>query len=169
MPTKIEHVTGKVSGVYCIRNIENDRTYVGSSQNIRTRIRDHFSKLEKGTHVNAFLQRDYDKCSVFAFEWGVLDVCETSELIAKEQVWLDAFGTYNICKTAGKTTGYKRTEESKARQRGKKLNLSDDERDRRRAYGSLVRSRMTDEKKAENVTYRNFNHTRPSITPWNSP
>lgn len=60
------------SGVYAIRNIESGRQYVGSSNNIRGRIRSHIKDLSLGRHANHALQSDFSKLGLNYFEAKVL-------------------------------------------------------------------------------------------------
>lgn len=60
------------SGVYTIRNIESGRQYIGSSKNIRDRIRSHIKDLSLGCHANHALQRDFSKLGQNYFECKVL-------------------------------------------------------------------------------------------------
>jgi len=45
----------KKSGIYCIKNIVNDKFYIGSSIHIYYRLRRHKSDLIKKTHANPIL------------------------------------------------------------------------------------------------------------------
>lgn len=60
------------SGVYAIRNIESGRQYVGSSNNIRGRIRSHIKDLSLGRHANHALQSDFSRLGLNYFEAKVL-------------------------------------------------------------------------------------------------
>lgn len=60
------------SGVYAIRNIQSGRQYIGSSKNIRNRIRSHIKDLSLGCHANHALQGDFSKLGLNYFEAKVL-------------------------------------------------------------------------------------------------
>lgn len=60
------------SGVYSIRNIESGRQYIGSSNNIRDRIRSHIKDLSLGCHANHALQGDFSSLGLNYFEAKVL-------------------------------------------------------------------------------------------------
>lgn len=68
---------------------ESRRIYVGSSQNVKARLRAHLSNLRRGVHTNPKLQAVYNKRnSLFA---GMLEfVSSFSDLISREQFWIDA-------------------------------------------------------------------------------
>jgi excinuclease UvrABC nuclease subunit len=44
------------SGIYCIKNIINDKMYIGSAVNLKTRRYEHFHFLTKNKHHNRHLQ-----------------------------------------------------------------------------------------------------------------
>lgn len=102
-------------GIYLIKNSVNGKKYVGSAVNIRMRIRNHRTTLNRGKHTNHILQRSWDKYGAEAFEYFVLEYVEDkSELIPREQSWIDRISPeYNICKVAGSRLGRGHTQESK--------------------------------------------------------
>ena len=50
-----------LSGVYRITCLDNNKNYIGSSDNIMRRLKTHERQLEQGSHNNRRLQHDYDK------------------------------------------------------------------------------------------------------------
>lgn len=60
------------SGVYAIRNIESGRQYIGSSNNVRNRVRSHIKDLSLGCHANHALQRDFSSLGLNYFEAKML-------------------------------------------------------------------------------------------------
>lgn len=97
----------EVSGVYAIVNTLNNKKYVGSSSNIRKRYRQHYNELSKNHHVNAHLQRAFNKYGKDVFEFWILEQCEDirDTLFTIEQKWIDSNGDYNICKLASHQSG----------------------------------------------------------------
>jgi len=97
----------KIVGVYQIRNIVNNKVYVGSSNNIHKRWKCHVYYLRKGIHENSKLQNAWNKYSEanFIFEFLDTGICEDL-LIEKEQYYLDIIKPhivgYNINSIAGK-------------------------------------------------------------------
>lgn len=49
------------SGVYYIKNLNNNKLYIGQSIQLRTRIEHHIYMLENGKHIIKELQEDYNK------------------------------------------------------------------------------------------------------------
>ena len=78
------------SGVYHIRNALNDKVYVGQSQTVLKRLRQHYNSLVRGDHANNHLQSSFNKRGPGVFEYSALVVCGISELSVAEQQALDA-------------------------------------------------------------------------------
>lgn len=56
------------------------------------------------------------------FQLEILEYCEPTDAIEREQYYINLLNpSYNILKIAGSSFGYKHTEESKVRMRGRKL------------------------------------------------
>lgn len=87
----------KVSGIYCIENITNHKTYIGSSKNIYQRLLKHFALLRHNKHQNAHLQSAWNKYGESSFRWFILELCDSVKLAEREQYCIDLFGAeYNI-------------------------------------------------------------------------
>lgn len=95
------------SGIYKIINISNGRTYYGSCKRFKQRAREHFSRLSNNRHCNPFLQNDFNKCGVKAFEFHVVEVVDASEEQRKivEQKYIDkAYDVQKTCYNIAKKT-----------------------------------------------------------------
>lgn len=75
------------SGVYIISY--NNKNYVGSSSNLKKRIREHFSCLKKNTHPNKRLQNAYNKYGEIYFSYKIVATCPSEYLIKLEQWFID--------------------------------------------------------------------------------
>ena len=99
------------SGIYAIRNKVNGKIYVGSAANFKRQFYLHKHHLRKGNHHSKKLQNSWNKYGEDAFEFGIIEICNTNNLIEREQFWLDCFDVvtegYNISPTAGTTYGIK--------------------------------------------------------------
>ena len=58
------------TGIYIIKNILNNKKYVGSSTNIGKRWRDHKWYLKENKHHNSHLQASYNKYGLDSFEFN---------------------------------------------------------------------------------------------------
>ena len=110
-------VRGK-SGVYRILNTVTGKSYVGSAADIGRRWTQHRSQLRRGVHHSVKLQRSWVVHGAEVFEFSVLELVDGDvALIAREQHWIDALnayhGGYNTCADAGRTTGYRFTDEQR--------------------------------------------------------
>lgn len=120
------------SGIYMILG-PNNGEYIGSAVNINKRWVQHRSDLNLGIHKNKHLQSAWYKYGEFAFTFTVLEYCDRSVLLEREQVHLDALfafsdNPYNILPTAGSNLGRKWSDETKSKQskakQGKRLSES---------------------------------------------
>ena len=113
------------SGIYKITNTLNGRVYVGQSCNIENRLAAHRRYLVRGVHENQRLQRAWNKYGPDCFAFDVIEaVNDNAELTDREQYWIDALnasgvGGYNMCPAAGSCKGYKHSEESISKRRGR--------------------------------------------------
>ena len=117
-------------GIYQIRNVVNEKVYVGSSVNLINRRAEHFRQLRKNMHHNIKLQYSYNKHGESSFVFEVVEFVDKPEdLIPREQHWIDKLEAvnkgYNICPTAGNTLGFYPSEESRRKmseaRKGQKL------------------------------------------------
>ncbi len=97
-------------GIYQLRNIVNNKLYIGSSKHLSIRKKEHFSALSNNQHRNSHLQNAWNKYGGESFVFQVLEECEKDQLLKREQYYLDAmlFASedddqfhilgYNICR-----------------------------------------------------------------------
>ena len=93
-------------GVYIIENKHTGKMYVGSSNNISSRINKHFLSLSKNIHHSAKLQRSYNKHGKDAFVTKPVIYCDKENKYLYEQLFIDFYDSanhgYNINKKAEK-------------------------------------------------------------------
>jgi group I intron endonuclease len=90
------------SGVYKIKNLINNKCYIGSTKmTFLKRFYHHQSSLRNGTHKNIHLQNSFNKYKEENFEFEIIEVCEKENCFNREQVYLDnTENIYNINKNA---------------------------------------------------------------------
>lgn len=76
-------------GIYKIINKTSNRFYIGSSRDIEKRFDRHLDDAKKGKHHSMFFQNVYDKYGRADFIFEIIELCEKSELLRKEQCYLD--------------------------------------------------------------------------------
>lgn len=82
-------------GIYCIRNTDNGKVYIGSSNNLQRRLKDHKSELNKGIHVNDHLQKSWNLYGEDCFEFSVLEYCQETELLQREDFYIQKYSSLN--------------------------------------------------------------------------
>jgi group I intron endonuclease len=78
-------------GIYIIKNTQNNKVYVGSSVNVKNREYKHFWMLERGVHDNSYLQNSYNKYGKTSFIFEVVETCDESNLIEKENYYISYY------------------------------------------------------------------------------
>ena len=87
------------SGIYQIRNLVNNKVYIGSTLDFYERRRDHFSLLRSNKYIHhcEHLQNSFNKYGEENFVFEVIEFCESDVRYKSEQYWLDKFYGKNIC------------------------------------------------------------------------
>jgi group I intron endonuclease len=94
----------------------NGKRYVGSAVDFRRRMLEYFNinYLERKKYMpicRALLKYGYSK-----FSLEILEYCQPSEVISREQFFIDLLQPdYNILAIAGSSLGFKQSEETKAK------------------------------------------------------
>lgn len=84
-------------GIYLIQNLSNNRVYIGQSNNVQRRIKEHFcqSRLKDIPLDKAILKYGKDN-----FSWNLLEECSIEKLDEREQYWIQQYknshNVYNI-------------------------------------------------------------------------
>jgi len=112
----------KLSGVYCIENIESNKKYIGQTIDLHKRKLRHFSKLSRNNHQNKRLQNSYNKHGEKVFKFKVLIYCEPFELSLYEQFFVNLHSPeilYNIrLECINSNLGMTHSEKSKQKMSG---------------------------------------------------
>lgn len=97
----------KISAIYQLRNLTNNRVYIGSSKNVLTRLRKHRLDLRKGKHHSSRLQHAWNKYGEKNFRFEILEITTPEDRLVREQAHIDATDSsnrkygYNIYPIAG--------------------------------------------------------------------
>lgn len=98
--------------IYKIRNVTNEKFYVGSTVDSRVRFQTHRRNLRAGKHQSPHMQAAWNKYGEDCFKFEIVEHVENSEgLLKAEQVWLDEH--------AGKPYCYNWATDASAPMRGK--------------------------------------------------
>lgn len=105
---KFRSITSKQpteKGIYMIHCIKNNKSYIGSCNNLHARIIRHTSYLKRGKHHSQKLQRAYDKYGPEKFIVGmILNSDDNLKKLEEEQIKIfnsfhDGFNSTDICIT----------------------------------------------------------------------
>jgi len=97
---KIYSTKCREKGIYYIKNIINNKVYIGSTRStFYRRISHHISSLKSNTHFNYKLQKDYNKYGIKAFIFRVKPLTISDfEILQKEENLIKRIKPfYNIC------------------------------------------------------------------------
>lgn len=112
----IKETKGK-SGVYRWTNLQSGKSYVGSGVNLSMRLSHYYSKKHMETYLKNGKSALYTailKHGPSKFTLEILEYCQPSDTISREQYYLDLLKPeYNILKVAGSSLGYKYDDEAK--------------------------------------------------------
>lgn len=109
MPYAQDHI-----GIYKIVNKATGKCYVGQSQRVKKRVKEHFRLLNLGKHTNPRLQNAYNKYGPGSFEWTLEAECvDVSDLDKIEEAFLTGEALFE------EPTAYNIADFAKAPMRGK--------------------------------------------------
>lgn len=104
-------------GIYIIKNIVNNKCYIGQSQNIETRIREHKYLLRNNKYGNLKIQNAWNKYGEDNFVFEVIEECSIDELDEKEIFYIQEYDShangYNNTDGGGGVRGWKHSDEFK--------------------------------------------------------
>jgi group I intron endonuclease len=83
-------------GIYKITNKIDNKVYIGSSLNISSRHYKHFWLLRKNSHDNNYLQNSFNKFGEHNFVFEIVEFCDKSELIERENYYINNFNSNSL-------------------------------------------------------------------------
>ena len=86
---KIEFDLMKKCGIYSIKNVINNKEYIGSSRNLYNRLHEHFHNLKNNKSHNSHLQNAWNKYGENNFKFEILEYCDVLKQFELEQYYLD--------------------------------------------------------------------------------
>lgn len=83
------------SGIYKILNKSNNKVYIGSSVNLKSREYKHFWMLKKNIHDNQFLQNSFNRDGFENFVFEIIENCDLDLLIDRENYYINNYKSNN--------------------------------------------------------------------------
>jgi len=80
--------------IYAIKNLVNNKMYIGSTKALNNRKYEHSYKLKKGNHHSIHLQRSYDKYGKDKFAFYILEECSKENRALREIYNIEYYKTY---------------------------------------------------------------------------
>ena len=181
-------MTTKISGVYCIRNLVNNKRYIGSSKNIEKRWKSHKRRLNNKTHCNLYLQREWDKYGSENFEFAILEECSISSLYKLEDHYVKLMKSlnrkkgYNLVKVLEPPTrgtrlseehrkklseahkGYKPTEEQRRKMSESNIGKHKVSEEHRRKLSEANKGKVVSEETRRKLSIANTGHIKTEET-----
>lgn len=82
-----------IYGLICLKN---NKIYIGQTECLNKRIKNHFYQLKSNKHTNPYLQQDFNKYGINEFKVVILENDVNSDLkLEKETFWMNCFGGTN--------------------------------------------------------------------------
>ena len=137
-------------GIYAIRNLKDNKRYIGQSIHIDKRFSEHKAKLDKQQHYNNHLQSAWNKYGANNFVFEVLEECDSSILNDRETFWKLYFdpNTYNLGHTGNVNTVSEETRRKISQTINKRLNnMTKEERQKKFGHQKNVGKRCSEEVK----------------------
>lgn len=118
----------KTCGIYQIICMPVNKIYIGSSNNIDKRIKEHFNNLRKSKHPNIYFQRLWNKYGEKSFTYSIIEECsEEVRFELEEKYLLKISNKINLSDTVVVNKGKPLKEETKEKIRKKLKGVSNRE------------------------------------------
>ncbi len=95
----------KKCGIYIIINNNNNKKYIGKSNDINRRIKEHLYLYELSRTPNKPLYLAFQKYGTLSFHYEILEECEQENLNEREKYWISFYETTNSEKGYNITPG----------------------------------------------------------------
>lgn len=83
----------KVSGIYKITCLENEKAYIGQSSDIKTRFSDHLKTALSSSATTNKLYQEMRKYQPYNFTFEILEEVPRDKLDERERYWIDFYST----------------------------------------------------------------------------
>ena len=83
------------SVIYGIKNLVNNKIYVGKSSNVKFRKKAHESSFIRNHAVNEHLQRAIDKYGIENFEFIIIEFVDNNIIDKQEIFWIDKYNSFD--------------------------------------------------------------------------
>jgi group I intron endonuclease len=104
-------------GIYKITNKINDKVYIGSSNDVGRRWKEHMDYLSNKNHHCLRLQKDWNTYDIDNFIFSVIETCEITNLLEEEQKYIDYYFNvgeiYNTRLKVGKINNIEKSKKEK--------------------------------------------------------
>ncbi|MGL5437177.1 MAG: GIY-YIG nuclease family protein [Lachnospiraceae bacterium] len=90
-------IQGCNSGIYRIYNIQNGKSYIGQTKDIKQRIRTHFNQLDSGNHIVPEMQNDYTN-NPNSSDYEILEEIprwKHDKMLLAEGQWIEKYNSYH--------------------------------------------------------------------------
>jgi len=102
------------SGIYMLTNNITKKTYIGQSRDLSNRFKNYFNSGYINSKASLTINRALLKYGYSKFSLSILEYCDKSDLLAREQFYFDKLNPqYNILKIAGSSQKSKHSDNTK--------------------------------------------------------
>ena len=84
----------KIIGIYSIKNLVNQKFYIGESVNVLKRLGRHKTNLKYNRHSNKHLQYAYNLYGRENFEFKIIEECSLEERFQREKYWVAYYDSF---------------------------------------------------------------------------